>query len=209
MSYNGSYHQNHHSTLQVKSKFDSEWRRFSIPMHSASGVSYDGFRRWFLAIFSRKIEKFSVFFLPKIRQNPCFWRRKTLKIDFSTQKLLKLSFLGIKSLKIQKIGFSTIFSWKIQGFGVFCPKIRGKWFFLLEKIRFFPIFTLKTLKNLFSKPNLAKIGIFRAKIMRKSNFRHFQPENRKIRLFFCVFFYQKRAENDILPENSIFEAIFP
>ncbi|CAB61018.2 Partitioning defective protein 6 [Caenorhabditis elegans] len=44
MSYNGSYHQNHHSTLQVKSKFDSEWRRFSIPMHSASGVSYDGFR---------------------------------------------------------------------------------------------------------------------------------------------------------------------
>ncbi|CAL2028302.1 unnamed protein product [Caenorhabditis brenneri] len=46
MSYNG-YHNSHHggppsSTLQVKSKFDSEWRRFSIPL--SGNVSYDGFR---------------------------------------------------------------------------------------------------------------------------------------------------------------------
>lgn len=49
MSYNG-YHSNHHhhgggapsTTLQVKSKFDSEWRRFSIPL--SGNVSYDGFR---------------------------------------------------------------------------------------------------------------------------------------------------------------------
>lgn len=49
MSYNGyhSNHSQHHhhgpaSTLQVKSKFDSEWRRFSIPL--GGNVSYDGFR---------------------------------------------------------------------------------------------------------------------------------------------------------------------
>uniref|UniRef100_A0A1I7TBK1 PAR6 n=1 Tax=Caenorhabditis tropicalis TaxID=1561998 RepID=A0A1I7TBK1_9PELO len=46
MSYNG-FHHNHQnpSTLQVKSKFDSEWRRFSIPLNNNGGnVSYDGFR---------------------------------------------------------------------------------------------------------------------------------------------------------------------
>ncbi|EGT31398.1 CBN-PAR-6 protein [Caenorhabditis brenneri] len=53
MSYNG-YHNSHHggppsSTLQVKSKFDSEWRRFSIPL--SGNVSYDGFRR---SVFSSK-----------------------------------------------------------------------------------------------------------------------------------------------------------
>lgn len=45
MSYNGYGSHSHHpptSTLQVKSKFDSEWRRFSIPL--SAGVTYDGFR---------------------------------------------------------------------------------------------------------------------------------------------------------------------
>ncbi|CAO4363689.1 unnamed protein product [Caenorhabditis nigoni] len=42
MSYNGSFNHNSSTTLQVKSKFDSEWRRFSIPL--AAHVSYDGFR---------------------------------------------------------------------------------------------------------------------------------------------------------------------
>ncbi|CAI2298710.1 unnamed protein product [Caenorhabditis sp. 36 PRJEB53466] len=43
MSYNGFSAAHLPSTLQVKSQFDSEWRRFSIPL-SNGAVSYDGFR---------------------------------------------------------------------------------------------------------------------------------------------------------------------